>query len=501
MALLVNGLPLCGVLLPMKRLAFAIALSALAFPSASRAQQRADTLRLSLQDAISRALQESDEVRLAAAQADVSDAQVGIARATALPQFRFNSQIAHVFENARNNAVGGGVFDQPDTYSANISISQTLFQGGRIFAGIRGASASREAVRFDDREVRSRLTVDVQRAYMQVLFTTRMIDIQEQNLALASARARQVEQLAAAGRAARYDVLRAGVERANIEPLVIQAKNDREIAELDFKRLLNIPVAQSVSLTTTIDAEASRLMTAAIADTNIVPDRATVRSGELQVVSRREGVTIARADLFPTLSLSFGNGFQAFPPLGFGLPDVRGAAAHQYCSAAIQADSTRRGQKCQNGGWFLDRSLTATISVPLFDGNRARSNMELARAQLQLAETQLRLQREVVGLEVARARAELKRARSVFEARQQTVADAKEAFDLASLRFERGLSTQLEVSDAQLALLTAESTEARATFDVFLASAELARSLGRPIPFAPTTSGARSSDNGKPRDQ
>jgi outer membrane protein TolC len=89
----------------------------------------------------------------------------------------------------------------------------------------------------------------------------------------------------------------------------------------------------------------------------------------------------------------------------------------------------------------------------------------------------------------------------VFEARQQTVADAKEAFDLASLRFERGLSTQLEVSDAQLALLTAQSTEARATFDLFLANAELARSLGRPVPLPPTTSGARSSDNGKPRDQ
>src|SRR5262245_9514410 len=495
MALLVNGLPLCGVLLPMKRHAFAIALAALAFPSASWAQQRADTLRLSLSDAIARALQESDEVRLTAAQADVADAQFGTARASALPQLRINSQYQHQWENSRSTAIGQ-VFNQPNTYQANLVLTQTFFQGGRIFAGIRGANAARNATAFDDKEVRARLTVDVQRAYMQVLFTTKMIGIQEQNLALATARAHQVEQLQAAGRAARYDVLRAGVERANVAPLVIPAHNDREIAVLDLKRLLNVPVTQMLSLTTTIDGDATKMITVALGDTNFVPDRASVRSAELQVMSRREGVTVARADLLPTASISLTNGYSAFPPLGMGFPSVRGVSANALCDP--NRLNPRASDSCQNGGWFSDRSMTATISFPLFDGMRAKSNIDLARAQLQLAETQLRLQRESVGLEVARARAELNRARSVFDARRQNVADAKEAFDLASLRFERGLSTQLEVSDAQLALLTAESTEARATFDVFLASAELARSLGRPIPFAPTTSGG--SDNPPPRD-
>jgi outer membrane protein len=100
----------------------------------------------------------------------------------------------------------------------------------------------------------------------------------------------------------------------------------------------------------------------------------------------------------------------------------------------------------------------------------------------------LRQEREAVSVDVARARAELRRAQAVFAARQQNSAEAAEAFRLASLRFSRGLSTQLEVSDAQLALLTAESTAARATYDLFLASSDLARALGRPIPLPPTTS-------------
>jgi outer membrane protein TolC len=114
--------------------------------------------------------------------------------------------------------------------------------------------------------------------------------------------------------------------------------------------------------------------------------------------------------------------------------------------------------------------------------------VDLAQAQLRIADLQLQQEREAVALDVARARAELQRARSVFDARQQNSAEAHEAFQLASLRFSRGLSTQLEVSDAQLALLTAQSGEARATYDLYLATAELARANGRPIPFPPAGS-------------
>jgi outer membrane protein TolC len=479
----------------MKRLLSASAAVALALPSLAQAQRPVDTLRLSLSDAISVAMRESDEIRLTLANADVADAQFGVARATALPQLRINTSYNHQWENSRSAAIGQ-VFNQPNTYQANLVFSQTFFQGGRIFAGIRGANATRAATHFDEQEVRARLTVDVQRAYLQVLFTNRMVGIQETNLALASARADQVAQLEKAGRAARYDVLRSGVERENIEPLVIQAKNDRELAVIDFKRLLNIPVTQPISLTTTIDAEATKAILVASIDTNVTPDRASIRSAELSVLSRREGVKIARADMLPTAGISITNGYSAFPPIGTGFPTARGISANRFCAASASATAS-----CQNGGWFHDLNMTATLSFPVFDGLRAKSSIDLARAQQELAETNLRLQREIVGLEVARARAELNRARSVSEARQQNVANADEAFRLANLRFTRGLSTQLEVSDAQLALLTAQSTEARATFDLVLAAAELARALGRPIPIPAATSASRSSDNGTPRDQ
>lgn len=456
------------------------ALACALITAAPLSAQRPDTLRLSIRDAVTRALDISDEVRLSAAEVDVADAQVAAARANGLPQLRINSTYNHAFENARGQAVGS-VFNQPNTYNVTASLSQTLFQGGKIVRSTRAASDVRAASRLDDAEERSQLTVQVQRAYLNVLFTTRVAAIQDTNVALAQSRLEQTEQFERAGRAARYDVLRARVERTNLEPQAIQARNDRDLAVLELKRLLNIPIDQPLALTSTLDSQAVGAIASSVdIDTTSTPQRASVRSAELTVRARRAGISIARADLLPTVGVSFQSGYQAFPPIGFGFPDRFGQTAASYCNPPTS------GRVCQNGGWFSDRSLALTMSVPLFDGLRTKSNIELAEAQTRIAELQLAQTRETVAIDVARARRELDRSRSVFVAQQQNVGEAREAFQLASLRYSRGLSTQLEVSDAQLALLTAQTSEARATYDLYLASADLARALGRPIPYPPT---------------
>lgn len=440
-----------------------------------------DTLRLSVDEAVTIALRQSDEVGLAAAQVDVAEAQYGAARANVLPQLRVTSSYLHVYESARGQAVGQ-VFNQPNTYTANANFSQTLFQGGRLVSAARAANELREAAQFDEVEQRANVTLLVQRAYLQALFAARIAELQRRNLTLATSRVTQVEQFERAGQAARYDVLRARVERANIEPLAIQAESDGELAVLELKRVLNVPVEQPVALVSRIDAGAAAALMASMEDASAVAQRAAVRSAELLVAARALGVRVARADYFPTVTAFVQSGFQAFPPPGMGFPTQRGSLSETFCPTGAPAT-----QRCQNGGFFSDRQAGLNISFPVFDGFRVKSNVDFARAQARLAELQLQQERENVAIDVARARAELRRSRAVFAARQQNSLEAEEAFRLATLRYSRGLSTQLEVSDAQLALLTAQSTEARATYDLFLASADLARSLGRPIPLPSTT--------------
>jgi outer membrane protein TolC len=447
----------------------------LAFPAPALAQ--ADTLRLAVGDAVQRILRSSDETRIANAQVELADAQVIAARAAGLPQLRLNSTYSQVLKNARAEIVGS-VFGQPYTYNTNLQLQQSLFQGGRIAAASRAASRVEEAALLSRDETRALLAVDVQAAYFNAALAARIADIQRRNLALADERLAQVGQLETAGRSSRYDVLRARVERANLEPLAFQAESDRVLAELELKRLLDIPVPQPVVLTTTLDAASVQVLaTAAAADVSHDGVRPVVRAAELTAQARDAGVRVARADLLPTINASLTFGYLALPANN-GFPGRLGETSASLCPPGSPA-----GRLCQNNGWFPDRSFGFQLSWPLFDGLRAKGNIDLAQAQAKIADLELRQVREEATIDVARARAELTRAQSAFTARATNVTEAEEAFSLATLRFGRGVGTQLEVSDAQFALLNARTTEARATFDLYLAVAELARVRAKPIPL------------------
>lgn len=446
----------------------------------------ADSISLSLPDALSRALRSGDEARAAQAQIDVTDAQVTIARAAGLPQLRVNANQSHVYESARAAAVGQ-IFNQPNTYTANATLSQALFQGGRIIAGARAASRLRSASRFEQTEVLAQMSLDVQRAYLEALFAGNLAAIQDTAYALAGERLAQVQQFEKAGRSSRYDVLRAQVERANLQPAVIEARSQVELALVELRRLINAPANQPLRLTTRLDtAEVLQWVAQLKTDAGTV-NRAAVRSAELTADARHAGVTVARADLLPTVSISGVFGGQAFPQTGF--PTQAGRIVTVDCPAGSDPS---RVCTSQNGGWFRDRSLQIAVGIPLFDGLRAKGAIDLASAQARLADLTLTQTRERVASEAAASRAELDRAEALFSARGQTATEAREAFRLASLRYSRGLATQLEVADAQLALTVASTNAARAVYDLYIAAAAYARALGRPpqmfqIPGNPRT--------------
>ena len=456
-------------LLPLLLVAFAVPASA----------QTRDTIPLSLETAVERALSVGDEVLLARAQIELAEAQLMTARASALPQLRISSAYTHVIENARAQAVGQ-IFNQPNSYSTNANLSQSIFQGGRAFAGMRAASRLRSAARLTADEARNNTSYNVQQAYLQALFAQQLTEIQGANLELADAQLRQISQFETAGRAARYDVLRARVQRANIEPQVIQARNDYDLAVLELKRLANIPAEQPLVLTTRLDPASVQQMVALVDQATSIENRPSVRAAELISEARHEAVRVARADLLPSINVFVQSGYQAFPLNGF--PTRAGALDPVPCApGSTQTNCTR-----QNGGWFSDRSVGVQVSWALFDGLRAKGNIDAAQANAKIADLQLAQEREDVALEIEQARATFEAARALFAARQENAGEANEAFRLASLRFTRGLSTQLDVSDAQIALMTARTNEARAVYDLYLAAAELARAQGNPIPLPPS---------------
>lgn len=463
-------------------------------PSALAAQQA--PLRLSMSEAVRRATERGEEVRLAQSSVTDAHAQVMQARADAMPQVRLGMTYQRTFasplrsstsgstlppfapdstlpidqrlkylEDEYPNAVIRGLgslfsnssFGAANTWTGNVTVSQLLFQGNKVGAGLRGARAYERGAREQLEETTQDVIYRTRQAYLNALYAERLVAIAEGGKALSEEQLRRVELNQRVGGAADYDLLRAQVESANQEPVVIAARNDRDIAMLQLRALVNVApdvpleldaaILTSADTTVDVDWEAIRVQAAS---------RAAIAVAEANVDARRQAVTYYRGEMWPALRFNLYLGAQAYPS-GF-TPQT----------------------------WRRDWNASMSVSWPIFEGFRTRGQIGQARAQLDQAELQLAQQREAVSLEVDRARAELMRSRALLSARRQTVTQATRAQHLASVRFANGIATPLEVSDARLALQQAQVNEAQATRDYLVGLAAMERALGRPVPLRPS---------------
>ena len=465
-------------------------------PAALTAQQPArEPLRLSLDEAIRRALVAGNEVRIAEAGVRQAEGQVTQAWSTALPEVRFSVTYQRTFASIFSGFGSSGPSYKPDStaplatrvsylernaglaglemlaqgfstvgfgslnsYFAALTVSQTLFQGGKIGAGIRGAHAYERAARAQLDETRRDVTFRVKQAYLNALYAERLVAITEASQTLVNDQLHRVTLNHQVGSSADYDLLRAQVEAANQEPLVIAARNGRDIALLEVRRVVNIPADQPVELVSPLPESTDSLPRVDFAALDLgAAGRAALEAAQANVEFRRAAVTVYHGDYYPTLALSSSYGGQAYPAGVFpsGLSDFR-------------------------------RNWTAslTLSIPLFDGLRTHGVVVQAQADLERAQAQLSQTREGVQIEIEQARAEIVRAQALVQARHETVGQAGRAQHLASVRYNNGIATAIEVSDARLALEQASVNEAQATRDYLLAIAALERALGRPVPLA-----------------
>jgi hypothetical protein len=142
-------------------------------------------------------------------------------------------------------------------------------------------------------EAEADIALQVRSAYFQLVLADQMVGIAREAFELADATLRQVELFRQQGTAAEFDVLRAQVERDNLEPAIVEAQNARRVAELNLKRLINLPAEQPIATATPLDA--------VIADVD--RDRA---GGGARRACRRCGRSTSRSRLARARSVSRG---------------------------------------------------------------------------------------------------------------------------------------------------------------------------------------------------
>jgi outer membrane protein TolC len=128
--------------------------------------------------------------------------------------------------------------------------------------------------------------------------------------------------------------------------------------------------------------------------------------------------------------------------------------------------------------WLTDWNASLTLKVPLFNGMKRGADLSQARIGLRQEEYRLAQLREAVQLQYQQALGERTRAEAAITARKRTVDQAQRVYDLTVLRYDQGLATHLDVSDARLGLLMSRANYAQAVAQYHIADAGLQRALG-----------------------
>ena len=427
---------------------------------------------LSLEDALRRAQEASEDVDAAEASVDRARGSSMSAVSGLLPQVSASTSYQHTFVSEYDALFEGTdpgtpspfsslPFGQDDIWRVDFALTQALWSGGRNRASMRMADAAREAATLSVDAARASTALATAQAYYDAALADRLVDIAATALAQAETTRAHAKLAHELGRQPEFELVRAEVEAENQRVVVLRQERIRTFARLRLARLLDLPAEAELALVTPLDEEPSIAETAAevtgvrATDT----DRAAVKQAAEAVRMSEAALAVTRSQGYPRLAASANYGWVDYPD--GPVPDVEPDA------------------------WRNNFTAGLGLSVPLFTGGRVRGELVSAKADVAEANARLSQVGELAALDTADARAALETADAQWRATAGTVAQAERAYAIAEVRFQEGISTQSELADARLLLQRALANRAQAARDLQVSRVRLAL-----LPALPLSSGA-----------
>ena len=328
-----------------------------------------------------------------------------------------------------------------DTTLARVSASQLLFDFGKTLAATDVAKRNADVSLEDVELQRQLITLAVKEAYTNINFAQRLIKVNQQALERADLNLRSARGFFEVGTRPKSDVTRAEVDVANARLGVIQARNAERIARVALNVAMGIAADTPTQVQDNLQFqqvgfERPQLLAEALRQ------RPEYKQEKLKVDAAQAFVRQTFRNFFPDITAG---GFYG----------------------AQRAD--------MNEVWELNLGLTWSI----FDGGNRIARYREARAAYDAAQARVKAKELDISREVEQTQLSLAETEERIQAAQALVASAQENFRLAQGRFDAGVGTILELTDAQLALTQAQNTEAQALADYRIALARLERALGR----------------------
>jgi multidrug efflux system outer membrane protein len=429
---------------------------------AGAAAQPSDTARLpadwwtvfgdqTLSELEGRALRDNPNVRAAALRLVQAQAQLGVTRAGQLPSAGVSAGISNQRSSAETSqglALGHRSIEG-NNYAFGADFSYELDLWGRVRRMVEAADAQALAAQDDRDGVLLMLSGQVATTYWQL----RGLDTEMAILRNALATRRESQELVEArfnaGLSNELDVSRARIERANAEADLHDVQRQRNTLEHALAVLVGaspsqpiLPAAQDLALpqppAIPVGLPAS-----------LLGQRPDLASSVEVLRSFNAQVGVAEAAFYPSLSLTGNFGYASQ-----SLSNLTQGSARQFSFGPL------------------------ALSLPVFDAGRNRGNLKLARARYDEAVANHESRLLTALREVEDALSDVAQRQQQGDVQVQAQQAAARALLVAQARYDRGVSTYLDVTDAQRSALAADRAAAQIRTQRLVAAVSVARALG-----------------------
>jgi NodT family efflux transporter outer membrane factor (OMF) lipoprotein len=387
-----------------------------------------------------------------------SRAQLGMVSSAALPSINGNAtyQRALLSENGVVSLLKPLVPAGTPFFIPPFSFWQTGFDAsweidlwGHVRRRIETAGAEAQAAEEDRRGVLISTLAELARDYVQLRGTQRQIAITKKNLATNTDILELTKTRAAEGLTSQLDVKRAAAQVASVKASLPNLENQESMEINALCILLDEPplaLKNELSRVKAIPPAPPRVPLGIPSE--LARRRPDIREAEANLHAQTAGIGVAVAEFYPSFRLNANIEYNAL--------DLK---------KIFQASS-------------LEYVIGPSVSLPIFDGGRLKSQLELREVQQQEAaiayhKTVLQAWREVVDALIAYRDEEQRRA-SLAE----QVAYSRSALDLSRTRYEAGATDFLTVLDAERTVLGAELAEAQSIAAVSTDVVQLYKALG-----------------------
>ena len=439
-------------------------LGALAFWLSFAAVEAQQVLELTMNEALGYALENNPTTKNARLELLISKATVKETTAQGLPQVTgsynldYNPRIPVVF--LPNQPPFGDPTNPSDviparfgvSYSSGlgVNVTQMIFDGS-FFVGLRAAKTLQELTGKDLQKAENDVVENVKKAYFGVLVNQERIRLAVANLGRIDTLLKETKALYEAGFAEKIDVSRIQVQRNNIYTQVQRSQTALEISKQILKVQMGMPLEYDVTL-----SESLRDLTTQEDLAKLLVDEGTERV-EIQQISTQLELT----------GLDLKNNHAQYMPKINLVGNARRSGAGNEWATVFSSDN-----------WFGSSLIGVSMSVPIFDGFAKAARIQKNRVQINQLENQRLFLKESFKSELFTAKANLKNDLSILEVQEENLKLAQEVFQIARIKYNEGIGSNLEVVEADASLIEAEINYLGALYDGLISKVNLEKALG-----------------------